>query len=736
MEILQNCQDHAHKYYGDLLLAAEKTIADALFEHAEQCTNNQDQRRYFEAMQELKQRSDNMHAAFKNGLLSSFERFIKGDEPSSHSDNSLDLGGLSLVNRDQLESDLAISVIVSKSNSRNSEALWKLNRRMAVIRGGKSVDDETNPFAPAAVCHALQIALAELTIDSKAKILIYKQLGRIFVISFAKELGALNDILVNKGILSNLRFEVSKEKSSQPTAATQPNAGQTERPEISTNLETQESIIHQQELYSAIQALQSSSSSPHRTQTAGGVSFSGVPTDGAGGVDTFSGVDYAFALSAIQQSKAFLSSAVLNQALPAETVEAKLFGQLAKLGDDNARHKMTKSDAETVDLVGMIFRYMLEDPNLHDSVKALLSHLHTPYLKMALMDKSFLDNYQHNARVLLNAMAEVGGKWVKKEQDRTVLPKIKATVEAILKGFIDDESIFEQLLEDFFRFKENLEKRSQMVEKRNTESQQGLEKLDVSKQRASNEFDQRTELAQIPENVTSLLRKPWSDFLSFNLLRHGEKSLSWESALKVVDGVIWSVQPSAVADNKTDFQRHQADMEKSVSDGLNTIGYDPAASKNLMSALKDAQELAYHSRPRDNTTENHAKDGTQKIPQPGTITSNVKPATRVKKPITPAPLPLTTEQKSITQKLDAMNFGTWFEFDRPNTVVQLKLAWFSRVSNHYMFVDQTGVKQSVETRLDLANGIIEGTIRIVEPNRMSFMERALEAVLQKLRLTA
>jgi hypothetical protein len=732
MEILQNCQDHAHKYYGDLLLAAEKTLADTLFEHAEQCTSNQDQRRYFEAMQELKQNSSNMHAAFKNDLISSFERFIKGNEPAANSDNSLDLDGLSLVHRDQLESDLAISVIVSKSNSRNSEALWKLNRRMAVIRGGKSVDDETNPFAPTAVCHALQAALAELTIDSKAKILLYKQLGRIFVISFAKELAALNEILVNNGILPNLRFEVSKGKSSKAEATTQPNSDQADRPQISSTTETQESIVHQQELYSAIRELQSSS--PHRTQTAGGVSFSGVPIDGEGGVDTFSGVDYALALSAIQQSKAFLSSAMLNRALPAETVEEKLFGQLAKQGDDNARHKMTKSDAETVDLVGMIFRYMLEDPNLHDSVKALLSHLHTPYLKMALMDKSFLDNYHHNARVLLNTMAEVGGKWVKKEQDRTVLPKIKATVEAVLKGFIDDESIFEQLLEDFLRFKENLEKRSQMVEKRNTESQQGLEKLDVSKQRASDEFDQRAEQAQIPENVVSLLRKSWSDFLSFNLLRHGEKSLSWESALKVVDGVIWSVQPSAVADNKTDFQRHQADMEKSVSDGLLTIGYDPAASKNLMSALKDAQELAYHS--RLNNTANDDKRPPKPTHQSKTVVPDAKSAAPVKKPVSPTLSSLTPEQQSVTKKLEAINFGTWFEFERPKANVQLKLAWFSRVSNHYMFVDQTGVKQSVEKQLDLANGIIAGTIRIVERNKMSFMERALEAVLQKLRITA
>ena len=53
-----------------------------------------------------------------------------------------------------------------------------------------------------------------------------------------------------------------------------------------------------------------------------------------------------------------------------------------------------------------------------------------------------------------------------------------------------------------------------------------------------------------------------------------------------------------------------------------------------------------------------------------------------------------------------------------------------------MFVDHTGVKQAVETQYDLAKGMCAGNIRIAEPTRKSFMERALEAVFDKLKLTA
>ncbi|MEE8059450.1 MAG: DUF1631 domain-containing protein [Pseudomonadales bacterium] len=743
MELLQNCRDHAHKYYGDLMLAAEKTLENALFEQAEKCPNNEDQRRYFEAMQQLKARGGAMQATFRQELSKGYQAFASGQDEETSLDDHIDLSNLSLVQRNDLEDELAISVIVSKSNSRNSESLWKLNRRMAVIRGGKNVSDETNPFGPAMVCQALQIGIAQLSIDSKAKILIYKHLGKILVISFAKVLDGLNEILMDKGILPNLRFSVAKAAGNDVQAATSADKASTEQ--LASFRETTSSIIHQQELYSAIRALQSHTGP--RTHTAGGVSLGNLATDGSGGADTFSAMDYALTLSAIQQSRAFLSSAALNQPLPAELVEEKLLGQLSQQANKDSHHKMTQDDADTVDLVGMIFRYMLDDPELHDGVKSLLSHLHTPYLKLALVDKSFLNNYQHNARLLLNSMAEVGGKWVREDNDRTVLPKIKMIVEQILNGFIDDITIFDRLLEDFSRFREHLAKRSRMVEKRNTESQQGLEKLELSKQRAIDEIEARLEHANIPEMIADLLRKPWADFIAFNLLRHGDKSLTWQSALKVVDGVVWSVRPGEASDSKEDLHRRQADLEQTVSEGLMTIGYDSEASKGLLNSLKEAQELVYHGAVMDEVNESNALAKAAKQGETSVAVTVKKPSTtaqaalnskpNAKKPLKKTiPPPLSSEEQGIVEKLQEIAFGTWFEFDQEKTVTQLKLAWFSRVSSHYMFVDHAGVKQAVETQASLAKGMCAGSIRVVELTQKSFMERALETVLDKLKLMA
>ena len=742
MELLNNCRDYAHKYYGNLLIAAEKKLVDVLFEQSDAAKSNDEQRFYFDAMQCVNKQSVQMHDAFNQQLQLCFKRFTEGVIVAEQPKEPV-VGELSLVNTQKLEDDLAISVIVSKANSRYSETLWKLNKRMAVLRSGTPVNDEDNPFGPSVVGEALQAAVSSLGLDNKSRLLVYKQLGKLFIVGFEKPLNRLNDQLVEKGILPNLKFLANKQTGA-PVAPAGPKT--LEEPDLTH--ESAASIDNQRKMYETIRALQAKMGP--RTHTAGGVSFEGIPTDGKGS-EAFAQMDYALALSAVQQSSDILHAVALNRPIPAEKVEKKVVEQLLKQGDDKARHKMTGEDANTVDLVGMIFRYILDDENLSDAVKSLLSHLHTPYLKLALMDKSFINNYEHSARVLINSLAAVGGRWVEDEEDKAVLPKIRMVVETILKGFVDDYSIFDRLLEDFSRFRENLEKRAKMVEKRNTESQQGMERLELARQQAEEEVITRFEKGDVHTKAAEILLKPWTDFLSFNLLRHGEDSSTWKSALKVVDAVVWSIQQKQAVDNKEDFHRRQQEFETTIREGLLAMGYDPEASKGLLNGLREAQELAYHGvvlhddKPvpakgaekaqADADSQAQAADSEQKL-QSAIQRQKQKMQHKVKlqKLGAKEEESLNEGEKKQLAALKDIAFGTWFDFDSEGAQGErLKLAWYSRVTSNYMFVNKAGVKQVVMTRTDLAKGLHAGTIALVTLEKRSFMERALNAVLNRLK---
>lgn len=704
MELLARCRDLALPFYCNLLRSAQQTLRDRLFEQAEKGGSNEDRRGYYEAIQRLDEVSAAMLGTFEAQLQHGYQQFLLGRD--EHEDAPpLRAAKLTLVAREQLEDDLAISLIVSRADSQHAEALWKLNRRLAVLRGGRKVQDDSNPFGPAKVGAALRQAMGELEVELKARIFIYKHLGKLLLAVFGKVFESLNATLIDAGVLPHLKFVIAKSEDEAPIPSVPvPPAAAAEAPEAPAA-----DAVDQSRLYSAIiEQLHQRSPGGARNQTMSGISYGELQAGSDGAPENFLPLDYALVLSALQQAPEFSGGATLLRPLSIDKVEQRLFAQLGKQAQAEQRHQLGERDADAVDLVGMVFRYMLDDPKIPDLVKSLLSHLHTPYLKLALLDRTFLENQQHPARVLINRMAETGARWVTDDKERMVLPKLRSIVEMVLRDFVDQEDLFAQLLDDFNRFRDSLDKRAEMVEKRNRAAQEGIEKLGVAKQRAAAEIAERSKGFAIPEPIQQLLQKPWTDFLAFNYLRNGENSLSWKAAVKVVDGVLWSVRSDDVR-SREEFQRYQQQLEQSIAEGLRTIGYDSEAGAELLAALRAAQEQAFQGRPP-----------VQPLP---VAEPEVAPQ--------PAPVQFSPEEQALVEMLrNRIAFGTLFEFDRPGLPPQrCKLAWFSRVSDHYMFVNPAGVKQLVETLPNLVRGLQTGAIRIVQAEKRSFMERALSAIL-------
>lgn len=708
MELLARCRDLALPFYGNLMQSAQQTLRERLFEQAEKGNSNEEQRCYFDAIQQLNQVAEAMQRSFTAQLQHGYDQFLVGRDEDDIAP-PLRAHKLTLVAREQLEDELAVSMIVSRASSQHAEALWKLNRRLAVLRGGKKVMDDSNPFGPAKVGLALRQAMNELEVELKARIFIYKHLGKLLLAVFGKVFDSLNATLIDGGVLPNLKFVISKEYEAE-TAEPPPSPNPKDAPTSAEEGAEQRQLYH-----SIIEQLRERVGSGPRVGTAGGVSYGGLQAGHDGASENFLPLDYALVLTALQQAPEFNAGVALQRPLAIDRVEQRLFAQLNQQARPDQRHQLAQRDADAVDLVGMVFRFMLDDGKIPDVVKSLLSHLHTPYLKLALLDKTFLENQQHPARVLVNRMAETGSRWVTDDKERVVLPKLRNMVETILRGFVDDTDLFARLLEDFNRFRESLDKRAEMAEKRNRSAQEGVERLAAAKQRAATEIGERIKGFAIPESIQQLLHKPWTDFLTFNYLRNGEDSLSWKAALKVVDGVLWSVQGDS-SRSREEFQRYQQQLEQSIAEGLRTIGYSSEAGEELLFALRRAQEQAFDGKPV------------------------VQPAA------TPAPAPsalpeavaqFSAEEEELADMLRSkVEFGAMFEFDRPGQRPQLlKLAWFSRVSGHYMFVNPAGIKQLIETLPHLVSGLHAGTIRIVQPEKRSFMERAFTAIAHKLGLS-
>ena len=65
-------------------------------------------------------------------------------------------------------------------------------------------------------------------------------------------------------------------------------------------------------------------------------------------------------------------------------------------------------EEDVIDMVAMIFDFILDDKHLPDPVKALISRLQIPIVKAAVLEKSFFAKKSHPARELLNSLARAG----------------------------------------------------------------------------------------------------------------------------------------------------------------------------------------------------------------------------------------------------------------------------------------------------------------------------------------
>ncbi len=101
MELLARCRDLALPFYGNLLQSAQQTLRDRLFEQAEKGSSNEEQRCYYDAIQQLNQVSGNMQRAFTAQLGHGYDQFLAGHDEDDIAP-PLRTSHLSLVAREQL----------------------------------------------------------------------------------------------------------------------------------------------------------------------------------------------------------------------------------------------------------------------------------------------------------------------------------------------------------------------------------------------------------------------------------------------------------------------------------------------------------------------------------------------------------------------------------------------------------------------------------------------------------
>lgn len=713
-ELLQGCRQMTLSHLAPLFLSMLDDADVALLEFAGKAESNAAQGKFFEAMQELKRKRPELEQTFMKAVDGGFRRFINGtSEPPPEAPPGTG-AGLRLVDKDEVEAALPVQNMIAKANATYSEPLYGLNQRLAVINGGGRLAEADLPGGPAAIATASRDAFNLLAIDAKTRMVVFAVFDR----SVMRELRALYDEynrrLVNAGVLPNLKYEIRKQHDPRPvkTARPAPAAGAPAQPPQTVGEEAFQTILE----------LMARSHGRGTGSTAGSGAAEAVSEAvAASSRSTILGTIDSIQLehSAAEAGARFHQEIIENIRVDAELLarlKETLVEERERLYGGVDRRRVAGADADIIDLVGMLFDYMLQDEQLPNAVKALLSRLHTPFLKVAIIDRQLFTQKHHPGRRLLDAMADAGARWVTEEDlERGIFPCMRSLVERILRDFKDDLGLFDELLDEFNAHLREVEQKAQVIERRTVEAADGQARLHDARTRAAESIESLLRAARLDAEARAFLRQVWGEKLTFILLRErdGEASAAWELALKLAGQLVWSLGRHAEA----------AERDR-VHDAL------PALRAELREGLEELQ--AYGRRDNDRMFAQICAWQDQALSEPG-IAETAAPPAEVAEPA-PEPPPVEALPEGVQvmiERLGGLAFDTWFEFIDPDTGLarRLKLAWYSKISSNYMFVDAMGVKAAEYPRIELARLLDAGRARIVELQDKPFLDRALETIL-------
>ena len=742
-DLVQSCRKLVMNRLAEHLTGVFAQVDDTLFECAEKAENNQVQTLFFDNMREIRRQRPQIERSYHQQIAQNFSDFLEGKLKPPPSTSKLDAEHMALVQNEDYEESLQVTNMVSRVKARCAQSLFALEQRLALLNNGQKLGEDINPFGPQMIAQAFRDALTPCPFPLRIKVILYTLFDTHVMQSLDSIYTALNQRLIDAGVLPNLKYtaqrnnpllrpkastaapaeqapEGSTTTSHSPTGTpSTPAPGQSYKP-VTTDLSGPPPSDPLELLGSLATLLgehrQRDIDAPLLGGTRSIASF--TPREAT---STYSASALLDALNRMQQQSANDLSQRLSRPQQVEGLKADLQQQLEAHSELPGQQKVSDQEADVIDLVGMLFDFILDDDNLPDTCKTTLSHLHTPYLKVALQDKALFTQHHHPARRLLNAMAQAGVLYGGEGDERGLLAKMQWVVERVIHDFFGDLQLFNNLLEEFNEFVATLRHKVELRERRAVEAAKGRDKLLGARQHAVEVIGNSLNNRQPPTIIRNFLELTWADVLVFVLLRNGEQSPEWQRACEAAEQLAWS---GTLLDDagRERLQKLRVPLLEDLRKGLELLGgYHEDGIRRLLQDLVACQHAVQAKQPQ---VAAQLKPILPESPLGAMLGEDAALAT-----LAPRESTLSTRALALAKELGHIEFGTWFEFVNGEQVRTLKLSWFSPTTRNYMFVDQSGQRVAIKPLTQLATEMEQGLARIVTPERGApLVDRALTAI--------
>jgi diguanylate cyclase (GGDEF)-like protein len=727
---------------------ALKRIFDQFFEIAQpellvsarDAGTNAVQMMYFEGLDQLEKNQDRIRNTFTGEVLRQVDEVTDLEEvlEKRRRRETGDSKKLELVDTEQFEAWLGVAEIISKAEGRYSEQLLDLRAQLGLVAKPWTHKDAI-PVGPAVLCWAFDDALRELDLRRQVRQDILRYFEKVLLPMLSNIYSALTQIFEQSGAFpSTTEIRESLARS----AIRRSPSGVRLEPEAYQNMDTavREAAMAADSFGGSMTRPDYNPFAPAKARpveaysTARNLlnlnrrtrSLRGQPEDellappDASDDQTFRSTDILDALGEIESE---LGDAPLTD----QRLKPRLIEILKHRHGD--RKGFREEDYDTLDVMESLVHSIESDSYLTQGIREWVRRLEITLNKLAARDPEFLrheSDRPHDAVLMLNQLARLGNAQdVRDGIDREIGRRVDELLQRVIKDYDSNPEVFSEVVDELNPLVDRQVRTYRGNVERTVRASEGQQKLSRARRAVLREMEDRIGGREVPELVLRLLNPGWRNLLVHTHLRRGPESHEWRDQLALLDQLMGQlcgdIEPGSAAHMEPEK------LLKRVVEGLNSISFDPSKRTPLIMALSDAlvgdtagkrAPVRYEDIPADGVARALGLEGLLQELDPQIEADDE------------------TVQQSWNKAVERarrIQVGEWLATsDRQGRPLILTIAFVGDEASAFVLVNRKGVKIRELTLQEMAEGMHDGHITLLDDFDLPLMERASQRMLENM----
>lgn len=232
----------------------------------------------------------------------------------------------------------------------------------------------------------------------------------------------------------------------------------------------------------------------------------------------------------------------------------------------------------------------------------------------------------------------------------------------------------------------------------------------------------------LPEVISEFLKGPWQEVMKIIGLRDGYGGQSWRAAVRLMDDLIWSVQPKLMAQERRHLLALIPKLLNALREGLLLIGYE---LEDINLFFKKLEEIHISCIRPIGRKESHVAPVTNNQKQTTEILNEIAKQSDKHRAFQLDVADPALSSSPYFHTVKSMPLGTWVMFKDHQGIKRGKLAWKCDFTGEFTFLDRMyKVIADVPMKI-LIQQLESGKAQIV--SEVPLLERAVDAVVNGLK---